>query len=175
MSCQWPMWELVFSVYVANLGADQYRQRESATAMLHKIAPIVVQRLHVAERSEDREVATRARQILDQYYAANAPVWAANTLPSNYALLPWIAELPSEQPEGIGQFYLQRARRLVGMHGPPDWQDYRLATKMMIEDLYSQRVPRERIILILNQLAEVEREWIAQNGQRFDPPLARAK
>jgi hypothetical protein len=165
------MWELVFSVFLANLGSDDYRQREAAHAALQQLAPLAVERLCIAESSADREVATRTRRILNKYYDDNAPRWADETLPTQYGQLPWIGELPAEYAEGLGQVYLQRARRQVGMQGPPEWRDYRLATRMLVEDLYSRRVPRQRIILILDQLAEAERVWVSNHGQRFDPPI----
>jgi len=166
------MWELALSIFVTNLGSDQFRQREAASAALQRLAPVAVRRLQIAEHCSDREVSTRARQILDRYYAENAAAWANSTLPSTYHRLPWMAELPAEYADGLGQFYLQRARREVGMQGPPDWQDYRLATRMLVEDLYRERMPRERIVEILDQLVNVERDWVTHHGQRFDPPLS---
>lgn len=171
MNSDSPMWELVFSVFLANLGSDDYRQREAAYLALHKLAPLAAAQLHAAEGARDREVAQRARSILNRYYNDNAAEWAGDTLPTNYTQLPWITELPAEFAEGLGQVYLQRARRQVGMQGPPEWRDYRLATRMLVEDLYSRRVSRQRIILILDQLAEAERVWVSNHGQRFDPPV----
>jgi hypothetical protein len=167
-----PTWEVVFSVLIANLGADDYRQRSAAHAALDRLAPLVASHLHVLENAKDREVATRARQILNRYYAEHAAEWAAATLPTNYPRLPWIGEFPdAELDQGLGQYYLERARKQIGIQGPPEWNDYRLATRLLVEDLYRQRVSRARIIVILDRLSEAETQWLSHHGHRFDPPI----
>jgi len=171
MTYQYPLWEIVFTVLAANLGSEHYREREAAHVALRQLAPVAVERLQALEKSTDREVATRVRQILDGYYAANAPAWANETLPTNYARLPWISELPSDVEQGLAQYYLERARQQIGIHGPPEWNDYRLATKLLVEDLYGKRVTRRQVVIILDQMVETERSWVDNFGQRYYPAV----
>jgi len=171
MTYQNPLWEIVFSILATNLGADDFRQREAAQAALQQLAPFVVHRLHAVEKTKDREVATRVRRILDRYYAQHATVWANNTLPTDYPRLPWICELPSTVDQERAQYYLEQARSQIGVHGPPHWDDYRLATRLLIEDLYGSRVPRRQVIVVLDRLAEAERSWIVNFGHRYHPPV----
>lgn len=143
------------------LGSPDFRTREAATQALARLGAASLPFLEIAERSRDREVATRARAIIDRWYAANAERIAAGVIGER---APWICG-------DDGQAYLERARKQVGIQGPPDWSDYRLATKLMVEDMVRGRRPQVDMVRVLTGFRKDERDWIKAHGRNFDPPI----
>jgi hypothetical protein len=166
MSSQWSAWELLFAILLSNLGAEDYGRRQAAHRVLQQVAPLAVHRLQIAEKSSDREVATRARQLLNRYYADSAATWARHLTAERDDEFPWIADIPSEHTSGALPYYLDIARGQLEKQGPPNWPEYRLATRLLVQDLYTRRVSQRDILLLLSELAESERQWIDKNGSR---------
>jgi len=155
----------IVAVLVAQLGAPEYSVRERAHSALVRLGPAAHVTLQLAERSTDMEVRVRARQIIDHWYCDNAAMLAAT-----HGEPPWIADHPSLQ-DGLATHYLERARTQIGLHGPPTWKDYRLATRLLIEDLYRQRASRSEIAALIRDLAAAQIEWVTLHGHRFEPPI----
>lgn len=160
---------VVVAALVCQLGSSSYAVREKAHQQLAKLGALPHLQLLAVEQSSNLELASRAKGLLNRYYSDNCDLVA--DMVAGRRPLPWMAELPSEWPEGVGQCYLQQARRQVGMHGPPEWKDYRLATWFMVKDMYRTRCPESDVRRILGLLADLEDDWIRYNGKRFDPPL----
>lgn len=148
----------VLAILVAQLGANDFAARERASVALVRLGTDAHLHLWIIERSKDAESSTRARAILMKWSDANAPSLAAAHGP-----MPWILDL--------GQHYLALARKQVGVQGPPLWKDYSLATRLLVEDLYRQRVPRHRIQQTIDMLTDAQRIWIDAHGHRFTPPI----
>jgi len=143
-------WAQDTSKLVEQLGASKYQARENAYQSLRK----VVHRDDVMERLRgpfaDPEIDQRANQLRTEY---------VNQLkPTNLPTLPWIDMLPATgYPDGpkIMRDYLHRS----GGHGrPPLWPGDMEATRLWVNDLVVQRVPRDKIVNILNSMGEVQKQ-----------------
>lgn len=154
-----------------NLGSQNFHVREATTSALYSMGGRTLPYLAHIEKHGCLESKVRARGLTFKWRSDNAPKIAGL-----FGVLPWIYPVSCTivVDEETRQLYLSRARRTVGMHGPPDWLDYRLATRMLVEDLIYRGVEEKEITSLLSKLAKEENEWIRQNGKRFDPPIINA-
>ena len=166
---------VLIAALAGQLASDDFRVRERASTALRDMMPAALPILLKSEKSRDAEMAVRARRIVDAWYQSNADRWAAETKPTGYPVIPWLCGTPKYgiEQEDI-EAYLSAARGQIGMQGSPDWQDYRLATRLLIADLYARRQQRSRIIEMLDYLVRAERKWIADHGGVYSPPLKAA-
>lgn len=163
----------ILSLFVIQLGSPRYLERELATEALRQLLPASADHLHHAENSIDPEISLRASVVLEKYYAQTAAAKAASVLPTGYAKLPWIDQLPPDFPnrESVVAQYLPLARRQVGHSGPPVWEDYRRATRLYVRDLFARRWTVEQVRELLDRMVDQEVEWIRRNGGRYQPPI----
>jgi hypothetical protein len=76
--------------------------------------------------------------------------------------LPWANAGPPWIHAAVGRDfwrYLAEARELVGCHGAPDWPDYRVATMLLLEELYGQGVPVPVLAALVHVLRWREVEY----------------
>lgn len=135
------------------MGSDNYKIRDHAFRQLARDPPIHM--LLLSEQSKDCEIASRSRKLVDLWYRNRNLA-----LIENIKIAPWIID------EYQGQYYLQRARKEIGMQDPPEWNDYRLATRIMLSELYRED-PNE----IISRLRQAEYNWIAVHGNRYSSPI----
>lgn len=119
-----------------------------------------VQALHAAEMSTQKETARRARLILNGIYEQHAQSWLSQHPREK---LPWIdVEMTT---------WLELARRETRMGSPPQWLDYREATRLYVANLIRHRATHAEIRTVLRQLHAAEVQWIQQFGGPYNPPL----
>lgn len=160
-------------VLITQLGAPSYRQRVRAMNRLEPIVPAVAPYLEAATQHRDPEIARRASSLLAHYYQSVADQLSEQVRPAHWPRTPWLDMLPPDYPDRqvIVSFYLSAAQRKIGPHGPPEWDDYRLATRLYLRQLIMDRRRLDEVHLLLDRMAEQERQWIQQNGIRYSPPV----
>lgn len=164
-------------VLISQLGSPQYRERARASHELYQMAPLVVPYLEAARRHEDLEVSQRSTLILATYYESVADRVAESMKPSRWPRLPWIDMLPENHPDRktVIDYYTQQARNRIGRKGPPNWEDYRLATKLYMRELILERQRPQQVQHLLDRMVECECQWIRTNGKKYTPPLTMPK
>ncbi|MGF1578462.1 MAG: hypothetical protein ACFCD0_03780 [Gemmataceae bacterium] len=164
---------MVVVALIAQLGSPNYSARATARYHLSRMAPLAVDHLKAAEKHPDPEVRRNAKQVLASYYNSQAPRLAQQTRPSNWPRLPWLDMLPANHPQRdrILAYYLPRAQKTIGRKAAPEWEDYRLATQLYMEDLFRNEQRPDQVRQLLNSMADHERDWIRRNGTRYNPPV----
>lgn len=138
-------------ILIILLCSDDFKTREWAQKQLEMNPPIQI--LQITQYSKNLELAQRSRIIVKKHLLRER-----EKLIRSMTKYPWIGN--------HNGFYLKLARMEIGMQGPPDWADYRLATKLMLSveiELDAKTV--------LNELWEQERNWVNLYGHRFDPKI----
>jgi hypothetical protein len=151
--------------WISQLGHSQYPIRVAAHRRLaQRLADsdgvLTVHLLEEAMQSSHPEVIRRARDLLAQFYSLE---------PSNYAVMPWIDQLPEHWPDrkAIVETYLYRARQLLDNgYYQSDWPDYRLATSLYVFDLLRQGMPRQAVLQMLDTMVEREKEYRRSRGMK---------
>lgn len=160
-------------ILIMQLGHPSYRVRVQAHKSLRPLAPLVVPYLKAGCKNDDEEIAVRCKEILtDHYYAVARPL-SETTKPTNWPRTPWIDMLPLDYPHRaqVLSWYLDKAREKIGRKGPPHWQDYRLATKLLMRSLFEDGKSVKEVVVLLDQMAVIERNWILKNGKNYTPNL----
>ncbi len=164
---------MIVVALISQLGSPNYSERATARYHLSRMAPIAIGQLKAAEKHPDPEVRRHARQLVAAYYESQAPRLAKETRPSNWPEIPWLDMLPANHPQRdqILSYYLTRAQKEIGRSSAPKWEDYRLATKLYMEDLFRNEQRPAQVRQLLDSMAEHERDWIRRNGTRYNPPV----
>jgi hypothetical protein len=158
--------ECALSLNVEQLGDRSYRRREAAHRQLAELGRLAVPYLQRAQSSPNPEVARRATLLLAPYEEEFADRHSHKVLPTDWPRRPWLC-----LPDYALCHYLSLARQGGGKTGPPDWAEYREATRLWVRGLILQRRPAQEIILELDRMAAEERSWILQHGANYNPPL----
>jgi hypothetical protein len=160
-------------VLIAQLGSPSYQKRELAMQSLHQMAPLILPYLESARLHKDVEIARRSELVLVSYYEQAAAQFTKKARPSRWPCLPWIDMLPKDYPDRtlIVEYFLAQARDKVGRKGPPDWDDYRLATELYLNYLFQKQHKLDDAIDLLDRMAGAEEKWITDNGKNYSPPL----
>jgi hypothetical protein len=150
---------------VERLGDRCYAARECAQRRLAAWGRLAVPHLQLAERHPDPEVQRRTAILLAPYAAEIADRRAHALMPTSWPRRPWLSGCESLT------YHLSEARHHVLSTGPPDWPEYREATRLWVRSRLLQRRPVEEIRLKLDRMAQEERWWILQHGENYNPPL----
>ena len=142
-------------ILTALLGSSSFPEREVAFRVLS--ASVWLPLCERLENHHDAEVAGRAWTIVDARYLALAR--KGKLLPRGWTKLPWISGLALHYHE-----YLSAARDSACGDGPPDWPDYREATRLLLRDLagwgwFTGHELRE----LVDRLGWAEERWRAAN------------
>lgn len=128
---------LLLAALVASLGADGHGQREAAEAALAQLLPLARSWLEAGARGggDDAEVKARCRRLLGWPKAQAAFVgrWDARSWP-------WSDMIRPGHPLAMGKAgerALANAREAGAATGA-DWPDYRMATRVLVLDLFAQ-------------------------------------
>jgi hypothetical protein len=164
---------IVAVYFIAQLGSPSYSKREQATQALTQLAPLIVPYLESAKAHRDTETARRAKLILAGYYELAAARFTEKARPTRYPRLPWLDMLPRDYPDrtAIVEYFVTQARERIGRKGPPDWEDYRLATQLYLHHLFLNQQPLDGAIELLDRMATSEEKWITENGKNYSPQL----
>jgi hypothetical protein len=158
--------QCALSANVDQLGDRSYRRREEAHRTLARFGRLAVPHLQKAQASDNPEVARRAALLLAPYEEELADRRSHTFLPTDWPRRPWLS-LPDY---GMGH-YLSLARQGGSKTGPPDWPEYREATRLWVRGLLLQRRPAQEIVEELGRMAAEEKSWILRNGGNYNPPL----
>jgi hypothetical protein len=160
-------------VLIDQLGASSYQKRQEAMQALQQLAPLIVPYLESVRGHQDLEIARRSEVILASYCEKAADHFIKRAKPTNWTYLPWIDMLPKDYTDRdiIVEYFLAEAREKIGRKGPPDWEDYRLATELYLHYLFLNQHSLPHAIELLDRMAAQERQWIANNGKNYTPPL----
>ena len=160
-------------VLIAQLGSPNYRHRETVTRQLIPMTEVAVPYLQAAQSHPNPEVAIRATFLLTTYYRKNAAKLTEMVRPRGWRHLPWMDMLPNDHPgrDSIVSQYLQRAQTKIGRHGSPHWKDYRFATHLYVQNMFTNGHSLESVQATLDRMAKAEHDWIAANGKRYNPPV----
>lgn len=164
----------LLSCLTAQLGSPSFPTREKAHAALSDLLPLSLPALQKAEKSSDVETVVRAGQLVRWYYQDTAHEKAAQAKPKDYPYLPWMDRLPNDYPNRNAVIYSWLCQaRIQGSFsdGPPQWESYRAATKLFIEDLYSDPLTAGTVQGLLDGMAQSEIQWIVANKDHYSPPL----
>jgi hypothetical protein len=169
-----------FLVLLLQLGDPDFHKREQAHLALEALAPVTLQQLTWGAKHRDLEIARRCQIIVDRQYRRIAPLVARKIRPTSYPRVPWISELPQDWPQRfqIGDSYHQRAldHPQGPRPGPPDYNDYRFATVLMMEDLICiEKWTPEKLTKLLDQMVIGEKQWIAEHGKNCLPRIEEPK
>lgn len=137
----------IVAILICQLGSDNFPTRERAHLALQSLGSQATTQLLIGEQSSDRERAVRCRQLLDRWYADNA-----ERLASEHGQLPWLF------PYDVTA-YLANGKPTV----PPDYENWREATRLLVVDMYRQRASRCRIEAMLREFRRQEEVWKQNN------------
>jgi len=158
--------DCVLSLNVDKLGDRSFRRREEAHRLLAGCGPLAVRHLQRAQNSPDPEIARRATILLGPYAEQIAERNSHGVLPTSWPRRPWLFLDECEMSH-----YLSLARERLSKAGPPEWPEYREATRLWVRSRLLQRRPVEEIRAELDRMASEERGWIIQHGANYNPPL----
>ncbi len=158
--------DCALSLNVERLGDRCYNRRECAHRRLAACGRLAVPHLQRASSHPDPEVQRRAAILLGPYETELADRRSHCLMPTSWPRRPWLSGC-----YGPMTHYLTEARRCVTNTGPPDWPEYREATRLWVRSLLIQRRPVDEIRLELDRMASEERWWILQYGANYNPPL----
>lgn len=164
----------LLSCLVSQLGNPSFPMREKSHAALSRLLPLSLPALQQATRSDDVETAVRAGQLVKWHYQDTAHDKAAKAKPKDYPYLPWIDRLPKGYPDRQAVIYYWLAQvRIQGNYGggAPHWEDYRLATRLFIEELYADPLTAGKVQSLLDGMVKSEILWIVANATNYNPPL----
>lgn len=136
------------------MGDDNFFVREKASELTKKLGLAAVPYVKSASKKhQDLEVKKRCRDLLEDP--------ALMVLPTRWKgekKYPWIDSLPKDFParDEIINKYLEKSREIVGREAGGDWYDYRIATKLWVDDLFSDKRPAKEIIEILDNMVQYE-------------------
>lgn len=144
---------LLWCVLIDRMGSEDFRTRqeahgalEAATLCHDGLLPIVA---FASAAHRDPEVRHRCGQIVDAYYS--------KVLDGE---LPWIDMLPADHPSRQQTIdrYLRPTTDLAGFDGG-DWPRYRLATALLVRDLFDQGWRRSEVIVLIKRMDANERKY----------------
>lgn len=139
---------------ITQLGDPSFRAREEASVQLVNLGSAAHIPLQLAKIShDDPEVRMRARVILED--------WRATFRTTGKIRLPHIDCLPDDYPDR--QMIIQESLKAVRGDSTwdynnelGDWPAYRFATNYFVDRLIANGVSREKIVQLLDQMAERE-------------------
>jgi hypothetical protein len=160
-------------IFISQLGSPSFHKRELAMQALNQMAPLIVPYLEAAHAHPDPEVARRVHLVLASYYEKAADHLLKEAKPTSWPRMPWIDMLPKDYPDraDVIEYFVALARDKIGRKGPPDWEDYRLATELLMHDLLRRRHTLKQVVELLDRMAAQEQKWIAENGKNYSPPV----
>jgi hypothetical protein len=158
--------DCALALNVEQLGDRSYRRREAAHHTIAQLGRLAVPYLQRAQSSPNPEIARRATLLLGPYDAEIADQHSHELMPTEWPRRPWLF-----LPDTALGYYLSLAQGAMAKTGPPDWPEYREATRLWVRGMLLQRRPREEIRSELDRMAVEERGWIVQNGANYNPPL----
>lgn len=155
-------------VLVKQLGNDEWREREKASAKLKKMGERPMRILMYAEvYNTDLEIRRRAQRLVSHYMGDLIKC-------TKYDEIPWIECLPKDFPDR--DKVLEAAFK---KHGEPqyDWGydgngavEYREATRSLMRAMYHKGWSSKKVRECLDKMADNEREWENQGGRSTYPP-----
>ena len=132
------------------LDHPHWQRRDAAAKCLSPANAITLPLLEYVELNGSVEAGRRACRIVCDYYASNAYRFA-----QDLGKLPWVdGEVVHQASE-----WLELARQR-GTHGGEGWPDYRVATRLLVEERIATRQPYQQMI---RDLWRAEYQWRLQN------------
>lgn len=145
-------YQVIVASLIAILGHDDFHRREAAQAALLKVGPLAHPQLLAARDYHPLpEVRMRCRRLFSPWYKENA-----QRLAESHGKLPWLC-FGDYDCESV---FLKIAQKQIGVRGPPEFEDWRLATRIYLEMLYARQCPEESIV------DELEAMWQAEYDYR---------
>lgn len=117
---------LLWCLLIVDLGHDDFRRREAASAALATRGLLVAPLLDSASRDPDPEIARRAERLL----TTCRQQWANQALPTGATRLPWLDMVPGITPHEAHSWAAQEGIDGAGPPGSPEWPEYRAATRL---------------------------------------------
>lgn len=157
------------------LASKSYKTRAVANNSLACLGRLAIPTIEYQSKShKDPEVRARCRGLLSPYVYELAARDSLKILPRDYPRLPWF-HCECFFYEEWGQ-YMDTARHLCGsITGAPNWPEYRLATRLWLISQLVQRRPMPEILNRLDEMANVEINWIRENGHTYTPQITLPK
>lgn len=155
---------LLIACLISLCGDRDFRTRERATAMLAKLSDVGIEKLKVAEKCADPEVAARCKPLVDAWYRKNAHLVVDQLLAPGWKSFPWAWALWDEYYEFDAE--VTRYGNLAGANfhfTNPDNVDWKIrsdATRLWMIDRLKARLPCDSI---LQQLADAQRRFLREN------------
>ncbi len=165
--------KLMALILITELGSPSYHNREHAMQALNQMAPAILPYLESARLHPDLEVSQRSSIVLTSYYEQAAEQLIKRARPTNWPRMPWIDMLPKDYPDraNVIEYFVAQARDKIGRKGPPDWEDYRLATELLAYDLLLNQHTLDQTVEVLDRMAAEEQKWISENGKNYTPTV----
>ena len=153
------------SVFVGNLNAPRFRQREHAQHVLVKSGEWAIPALERGLKSRHLEIETRCRWILSQMeYILDKRAWekSEHMLPTGWNELPWL------HLQDIGYYgpAVERFMQAVHQSHPAGswqkdrWEDWRIGTRMWVATQIRSGKTERHICSELDRMAWAEVGWI---------------
>lgn len=142
------------------LGAKDYRTRDSAHRAVAAMAAIAHPGLGLASDHPSAEVRERVQRLRAPWALEMADEKSRRILPRNYGKMPWIHD--DVVYYRLMYHYLNEARRTIAKTGAPEWLEYREATRLLVRSMIYQKRPRREILDMLDALVFKEIDWWRQ-------------
>jgi hypothetical protein len=156
---------------VGGLASPSYRAREIAEARLGRALPLAPGvAVAAAETHPDREVRERAGKVVRAWGGAPPQGQAEQARPTTWPRMVWIDMMPANFPgrwEMVSELLAEARRQGTRDTGPPEWEDYRAATILLCERLYAEGWSEQRVTEFLNEMGQIEQQWIEDNKGRY--------
>lgn len=165
------------------------RHADRHQAALLELAPVSLPYLDAVRRNGSPGASARAGTCLTSLVKEHPHWFAERLLPDNWPTLPWIDMLPEGFPERsevqskwlrMGSIVVAAERENTAeqdqpeidkLRQPPHWQDYRVGTRLFIAWKLREGWTLPRVQTLLNQMRDMERDWIIEHRNNYDPPL----
>lgn len=156
-------------IKINELASDEFEIRQAATHHLIKNQDALLPLINVAKDSklmkENADLNDRVHFILQHHISAFRP--------TKYIKMPWVDCLPIDYPdrEAAIKKYMQPEWYIDfnKTEAPGNFLGLRYGTEMLIFDLLKKRTPKEKIIQLLDRMAEIEVEWVRIGGKYKNP------
>lgn len=154
---------------INELASDEFNVRQAATHELkdmeEALVPLVKLTNNIKLMKEEADLRDRIHFILQHHISRFKP--------KKYTQIPWIDCLPLDYPdrEKVIKKSMQPEWYIdfVKTKAPGNFEGLRYGTEMLIFDLLKKNTSKEKIIQLLDRMAEIEIEWIKTGGKYKNP------
>ena len=150
-------------VVIIFLGSPAYRTLVAAFNYLSRLDSVPIRLLIQAESHSDKEIASRAKLIVDRWFCKNAEKIVKELKPKGWDDYPWICtkNWDGRWSYGIDNGYLEQLKEERFQDSPPKYPMWSEATRRYLTDLIRQRKDTTEII---DGFCEMQRRWCKENG-----------